>query len=283
MKILRLLFLLFVVGCLWVAKAIPPKPDTTNGAAGTMDDARVLALSVHDFYTQTRIDKNLEWKMPINFWGRVLDESNQPVAGADIQFVWNILWNPAYPNGVDEVHVKSDENGLFSLVGRRGKGLSVDVLKEGYYGTSSARQSFEYAQPEIRFVPDQASPVVFHLRKKGNAESLIVMRGMMNVPGVGKQFKIPTNGNPVQINLRQGKVVPAGGQIVVFYTANRENSRQYDWHYEIRVPGGGIILSTNEFDFMAPLDGYQPSAKFEFFRGGKRLEKHFRAKIYNAL
>ncbi len=33
-------------------------------------------------------DKQWEWRMPINFYGKVVDEGDQPVSGANIKFSW---------------------------------------------------------------------------------------------------------------------------------------------------------------------------------------------------
>jgi hypothetical protein len=135
-----------------------------------MNTVRNLGLSIHDVYQQTGIDKNLEWGMPINFWGRVVDESNEPIANANVHFEWNDISK----KGTSDASTKSDSNGFFSLTERRGKRLYVDVGKEGYYSGGDARNAtFEYAQPEMRFVPDQNNPVVFHLRKKGETEPMV--------------------------------------------------------------------------------------------------------------
>jgi len=37
----------------------------------------------------------------------------------------------------------------------------------------------------------------------------------------------------------------------------------YDWSFRVTVPGGGLLLSTNEFDFLAPERGYEPSGLVE--------------------
>jgi hypothetical protein len=249
-----------------------PKPTAggsqidTNLIAGNTNDEHILALSAHDFYAQTRIDSKLQWGMPINFWGRVVDENNNSVAGATA----NLVWTDLSPNGTSEANATSDANGIFSLFNQRGKRLLVSVGKEGYYSSSDARNaSFEYAQPDVRFVPDSNKPVIFHLRRKCEAETLIVMRGMMNVPGVGKQFQLTSNGVPVEVDLLQGRMVSSGGQIEIQYSADRSGGRPYDWECEISVPGGGIILSTNEFDFKSPSEGYQPTFTIEMSKNSE--------------
>lgn len=231
------------------------KPTNENGQVDTnvpmvqnTNDAHLLSLSVHDFYAQTRIDPKLEWKMPINFWGKVIDESNNPVADANMHFGWTDLSE----KGTSDVDVRSDENGLFSLIERRGKRLSVSIRKEGYYGTVTARQSFEYAQPDMRFVPDQNNPILFRLRKKGLGADLICDLRL---------FGFKTNGTPYYLDLIEGKIkaTPPGDLAVQFTRGEQESSGKYDWSVTITVPNGGLLETNEEFMFFAPEGDYERS------------------------
>jgi hypothetical protein len=146
--------------------------------------------------------------------------------------------------------------------------LSVTVSKPGYYSAADARMaSFEYANPaDGLFTPDPKRPVVFHLRKKGETEPLVVMRGNMNVPGVGRKFALPTNGVPVSLDLLRGKALAADGQVEVRCWIMNEGgsfNQPYDWRFMISVPNGGLSQATNEFNFEAPVEGYQPSMSVE--------------------
>jgi hypothetical protein len=88
----------------------------------------------------------------------------------------------------------------------------------------------------------------------------------MNVPGVGKQFVLATNGTVTKLDLLQAKAVQEGGHVEIQYWADRSSGRPYAWHCRIHVPSGGILMSTNEFDFNAPSEGYQPNADIEMSR-----------------
>ena len=87
------------------------------------------------FSEMEKVDPNFEWKQPIDFYGKVLDEHEQPVANARVRFVWNDL----SPTGTSEAETATDSSGLFSLRDKRGKGLSVYVSKEDYYSAGNAR------------------------------------------------------------------------------------------------------------------------------------------------
>jgi hypothetical protein len=191
---------------------------------------------------------NEEWRTPIEFYGKVVDENERPISGATVVFGINDLSSEGY----SELKKESDVEGLFSLAGAEGKHTSVRVFMNGYYASASNRTSFTYAGDNQNFVPIAHQPVVFHLRKAGPAEPLITMK---------RSFRIPRDGTPVEIDLIQGKSVPGGsGHLrVACWTEDKgkKSGEKYDWRCHISIPGGGLQISTNEFAFRAPDDGYQ--------------------------
>jgi hypothetical protein len=74
-------------------------------------------------------DPKFEWKMPINFYGKVLDQANQPVHGASVRFQWTDM----SAAGTTEKFTTTDAQGMFSLTGEKGKNLGVYVSKSGYH------------------------------------------------------------------------------------------------------------------------------------------------------
>src|SRR5438128_2385625 len=64
-----------------------------------------------------------DWRTPIQFYGKVVDESGQPVAGATVHFAWNDL----SPEGTSRSETESDADGLFSLTGKTGKILTIQI------------------------------------------------------------------------------------------------------------------------------------------------------------
>src|SRR5436190_22743785 len=65
-----------------------------------------------------RIDPEYEWKTPINFFGRVVDENEQPVREATVVGQWSDL----SPNGATVETRLTDNQGLFSIIGKTGRG-----------------------------------------------------------------------------------------------------------------------------------------------------------------
>lgn len=220
-------------------------PASVGPNSSVPDDVRLYA-------ERSLADRHYDWKQPINFYGRVVDENNQPVAGATASFRWTDL----SALGTSEAHATSDAGGSFALLDRKGKRMSVTVTKDGYYTPKGEMlSSYEYANPaDGLFTPDSSRPVVFHLRKKGTAEPLI--HGL-------KLFGSRVDGTMSYVDLVEGKnsLTPPGDLTVRCIRSERDAERKFDWTFTLGVPDGGLIESTNDFMFLAPEAGYQPSVE----------------------
>lgn len=97
------------------------------------------------YEAKRKLDPSSEWRTPIEFFGKVVDEKEQPVAGALIEFAWTGTPEKYGGDGVGKRTLTSDSNGMFSLTGVGGKGMTVYVSKEGYYRRSESNGWFEYA------------------------------------------------------------------------------------------------------------------------------------------
>lgn len=201
-------------------------------------------------------DPSWEWKMPISFYGKIVDEKMQPTAGAKVDFQWSDLSK----KGASEKTVYSDDQGLFLLSGVKGKGITVRVSKEGYYQTKSSRAvDFEYADFSAQdyYEPDPNNPVIFHLRKIGAGEPMVSGRVSVSVP---------PNGMPVKVDLLNKGSLSANGQLEISAVTNTEKypPRFFDWQASVSVPNGGMLEQNDEFPFEAPAAGYIPQVQFNY-------------------
>lgn len=209
---------------------------------------------------QLRIDPDWDFKREINFFGKVIDENDQPVVGASINFAWsNAKGEPLSASAI------SDAAGLFSLKDARGKVLQVRVQKDGYYPVKSSNQiAFEYAEPsEKRFyVPNPQSPVTFYLRKRGGGSELITSQYGV-IPSL--RVESPSNGLPVAVNLLT-RSVGGDGQLVVQGWKEPKSivTGRNNWAFRLSIPDGGLIEHDDEFPFEAPETGYQPAYEWRF-------------------
>jgi uncharacterized repeat protein (TIGR03803 family) len=203
---------------------------------------------------------------PINFYGKVVDENDQPVAGAIAHFIWDggVTNNDPRPftdTGKISADVTTDSAGLFSLTNAMGTELDVSVGKAGYYISRRNRgaQYFKYSKMNLDsfygigdyFKPVSNNPVIYYLRKKGIGESLI---------GVKQNYRVARDGTPLEIDLTTGKASPGGsGDFVVQCWTDdqgKPSGAKYDWRCLITVPGGGIVPTDEEFALQAPENGY---------------------------
>jgi hypothetical protein len=188
-----------------------------------------------------------QWQTPIQFYGNVLDESNSAVVGANVDFECNDLST----EGTSFYHTQSDPNGMFSITGIKGKLLRVTVRKAGYYSYEPNGAFFTYAGANQNFVPDQGNPVVFRLREKGAGEALIHFH---------KNFPVPKDGSPIQIDLASGNLTASGENAfaVECWTHDTEKKEgwKFDWKCRASVPGGGLQTNVDEFPFLAPDGNY---------------------------
>jgi hypothetical protein len=191
-----------------------------------------------------------QWRTPIEFYGKVVDQDTNPVAGAHIDFDCN----DTSPTGTSFYNAESDESGLFAIRDIKGKLLGVKVNKAGYYAYQPYGADFYYAGQNQNFVPDAGNPVIFRLKKKGIAERLIRF---------DKGFDVPRDGTSLEVQLANAKAVALGqGDLRVQCWTDDQGKKpgqDYDWKCQITVPGGGLLQRTDNLNFQAPLDGYQPS------------------------
>lgn len=192
----------------------------------------------------TQRDGRFEWKMPIEFYGRVLDDQDQPVAGATVSTEWTDLSK----EGSSERILLTDAVGLFSLTGITGKNLGVRVKKDGYRPYHANRSSYEYAAyfETDWHVPDRNKPVIFRLRKNRKTEPLIK-----------REFLLPVEiGQPATFAMDPKN---PDAPKVVFELLTNAQIRDKQWSARISVPGGGLQATLEEFPFEAPESGYETS------------------------
>lgn len=207
-----------------------------------------------------RDDPEWDYKRKINFYGKVVDESGEPVAGASIAFTWsNAKGEPLSAGNL------SDAAGLFSLENKRGKVLQVRVQKDGYYPITRQNQiGFDYAEPnETRFyVPNPQQPVTFYLRKKGVGSELITSQH-----GVFRSLLVesPSNGIPVAVDFFKRSVGGEGPFIVQGWKEPKSIvTGRNNWAFRISVPDGGLVEHDEEFPFQAPEKEYKTAYEWRF-------------------
>lgn len=207
-------------------------------------------------------DPAYQWRTPIEFFGKVIDEKNLPVAGAEVEYSWNGTIEKYGGDGVSHRTMTSDTNGLFHINGVEGKGITIRVLKDGYHRSKSPNDgNFEYAAfwEPIFIEPDSNKPVIFNLVKRPVAEPTyrVRQRSIATSPSWAKHIDL----------LAQPAETTGSGdmtlRIVRLPSPGYQNP--FDWELKVESSGGAeFVEGKDEFMLRAPEEGYQKTLSKSF-------------------
>jgi hypothetical protein len=194
-----------------------------------------------------KADPDFQWKMPIEFYGKVVDQSDQPVAGAEVELNWTTVIGPI-PDPKKSIFTGPD--GRFEVSGIQGKRLWIAVNKQGYLYSTNSVASFEYAAffNDNFHVPNPNNPVLFHLHKLMGAEPMY-------------QFEVDKGiafgGPPVVLDVASGKLT-ASGDFAFSLRLDGRSETEPDYTLLLQAQNNaGFILTNERFPFNAPENGYQ--------------------------
>lgn len=220
-----------------------------------------------EYRAKRKVDPASEWRTPIEFFGKVIDEQDQPVASALIEISWSGTVEKYGGDGGSRRTLTSDANGLFTLTGEEGKRIIVLVSKEGYFRRKSWNNGgFEYGGfwLEEFIEPDRNNPVVFHLVKRPVAEPTLRVRQRSLPKPPEWRTRIDLLAKPAEVS--------DGGDLVLEISRPSNPGYQELFDYELKIEGQSgaeIILTEEEFMFQAPAKGYEKTItkKYEGVHG----------------
>lgn len=189
--------------------------------------------------------------VPINFWGQVVDQDDQPVPNVRIVM---IARHPEYvvPESVTSTNLTmemlTDAGGRFEWTGGTGDLLSIEsVVKDGYLLSLKAPRNFAPSSGNYE------NPVIIKMWKESSKESLISGSHVFGID----------SGKVYTLDLISGRKIEgeAGGDLKVIITRppDAQPRDKYQWSFSIEAVQGGLIESDDEFMFLAPQSGYQPT------------------------
>jgi hypothetical protein len=211
----------------------------------------------------------------ISFFGKVLDQHNKPIAKALVSYSVQ-RYSPSlegYFTVTKRFSCRTDENGLFSVRRVTGRNLAIkNISLDGYDGSGLLRvkRIFNYSvlpkSLKKPFVPDKASPVVFHLRKKGEATFCLEYkrwRYRVNAEGSGQTAGYDFIWNVPVKNLNRPMFNGASLFCDLKVKATLD-SKTKEWTVTLSADGpkGGIIVS-DQLLFEAPETGYKSKYTFK--------------------
>lgn len=216
-------------------------------------------------------DPLFDWKRPIQFYGRVVDQNGDPLKDAEIRLQWSDLSS----NGATEIKCFSDEGGGFSIHGIHGKGISVRPQKPGYSLIESSNDlSFEYADPYLDWyhIPNPSKPVVFTLFKHGKPDRLVYAKA---------QKAMLHDGSETRLEFESTNQAKIGLLVIRSWTAERTNARpRPDWWVELQLQGASLSPTSEPFPSYAPLDGYSSTFRRDENADEEKWESMFEQTFY---
>ncbi len=221
-------------------------------------------------------EKKELWRTPIVFFGKVVDENNQPITGVHIDYGANTLDETLTSEARNEGSTTSDTTGLFKISGIRGRSFVLELSRLGYYNSVSNPPAFDYAD-ELKIgnsVPDtKERAMLFHMHSKGNPVALIERSGGLHAPPDGTTMDFPLRG-------KTRSEIICHLQAQAWKGASDPQSGRYDWRIKISLPEGGILESTSEFDFVAPASGYERSMEISVSKDDPDWKTMMRRKFF---
>lgn len=240
-------------------QAVPPQPvePATKGAPSSnvmAEMAQRRAVEETNALQERQKQALATWRAPIDFFGKVVDENTNPVAGATITFSWSET--PTY-EGEQKATAQSDAEGLFSLRDKHGPSLVVWVSKHGYYASGHGQKGFDYMARDLS--PDPQNPVIFQLRRKGQGVELITSENGVRLK---VNARVPRDNTPVLVDLFQ-KQPSATGQLEISQIKPAWQGAT-NWSFRVSIPDGGLVENRDEFQFEAPQTNYKPTVEYHF-------------------
>lgn len=230
--------------------------DKSAGFPTENDDSMVRGLV-------SVFEKEISYISAIEFYGKIIDQNNDPVVGAKVLAVIN-----TYDRNLDE-HIKhrglryrydkiqkcSDDNGFFTIDKVKGLNLVIKgIEKEGYFASIDGKDTFvfnKYHSSDVRHVAQKNNPVVFYLWKEGRKTKLIHKK---------LKIKIRDNAKYYSIIFLEGKIYNEydnrGDLFAKLIIGDQNGSNRYDWKLVLKTIDGGIVETKDKYIFLAPKTGY---------------------------
>jgi hypothetical protein len=215
-------------------------------------------------------EANAPYETPIRFYGRVIDQDSNSLAGVKINssvyhehlFMPTASGDSQVSNDLIHPQRETDSDGRFEITGEKGRNVTIEsVLKDGYeVEPDCCPQTFGASGGAFE------NPVIFKMWSTNIHEQLITS---------SKSFQIVPDGKAYFINLTDDTISQSGeGDLKVWiqYTNQPVRGQLYDWSAEIDVVNGGLLEeSLGSSMFEAPTDGYVPSFVWKSqIKGGQR-------------
>jgi hypothetical protein len=202
---------------------------------------------------------------PIEFYGLVIDQNNNPIVGAKVQVeVRHLKVVVPAPWGDEDqiipIEKETDSNGHFEIDGVSGDSLTIkSVEKAAYKLTPKMEDIYSYGGVPKPYHPDPQNPVIIRMWKLGKSANLISHRTLLGFEPDGRIYTLDL----VADTKKEGDYLDGDLRIQFQRDGSIRPKEEYPWSLEISAIDGGFIETTDEFEYLAPENGYQPQIMFK--------------------
>jgi hypothetical protein len=211
---------------------------------------------------------------PQEFYGKVIDQYDQPVAGVNVTGYLRFLQGIDADEKVEAHKTQTDTEGLFQFTGLHGAELGVKVAKEGYqmgqgHGFYKAPNSEDKTRPTER--------AVFKMWKLKGPEPMIHDEKFYGINPDGRIFTIDL------VNKKKIEGVYSSGDLLVQIQrpSQIQLRNRFDWSFIMTAIDGGVIrITENGYLNEAPEAGYQPKYEINMFSSDPQWQEQIEGKFY---
>lgn len=264
---------LYILTCWWALSVISleAQGNLSNTQESPVRKERLLSIMRERMRTNN---------VPIDFYGKVVDQNGAPVAGVEVKAAIRLMKEPLpgmIGDGFDYLVASTASDGTFSFLNRTGEFFGIDkIQKEGYLVSATVHEkTYYYASDEKKYRPNPSVPEVFKIWKQMGAEELIERN---------LKYKLTTEGRSYGLDLLNGAQAKADAitDIRVSMTAPSviKPHVKYDWNFVLEAVEGGLIETSDDYMYLAPLDGYVSRIQVSFNASDANWSDNFRKRFY---
>jgi len=202
----------------------------------------------------------------VSFFGKIVDQNDNPVENAEVKIGLK-HYDPNQPDklfsAIKSIIFKTDKSGLFSVKSEKGRELYIgSISKDGYEFVFSENQNrgFDYQLNHTdRHIPDEAKPVVFHLRKIGLTTFLLEKNN--------QEIEIRPDGKAIVVEIFKNRnyYAPDNNKLFPGFAVSATLSKDTrNWVLTFKGKHEGdtvVMLDRLIYEAPAPEAGYLPSTE----------------------
>lgn len=203
--------------------------------------------------------------VPVSFYGRVVDQDGNPLAGVRVVLSVRQWYHPPTSQGLNSIFPKSelttDAAGYFQLSNASGDSVRVEMLeKEGYEPEPKSLRGFAYTNSDPMRA-DPSNPIIFRMWKADAKAAMITGEKFLTVIPDGRTYTFDLRNGTLTEGEREGDI-----RIAIKRAPDAAWGKKYEWSFDLTAINGGLVEEPDPYDsmYLAPEIGYQKRFAMDF-------------------